>query len=185
MADTATNEPLDLVAGDRWQWRREDLAPDYPASSWTLHYYFKNAAEEFDFVAVADGDNFSIDQTPTDTDSFVAGTYKWAAYVSKTGDRKQIDEGTLVVKPDLTASGTSDQRTHAEKVLDAIEAVIENRASQDQSSYSIGGRSLSRTPLKELQDLRRQYRSEVIRQRRAEVRKQRKPDGTRRVARFE
>jgi hypothetical protein len=49
---------------------------------------------------------------------------------------------------------------HVEKVLDAIEAVIENRASQDQMSYSIKGTTLSRTPIADLLLLRREYKEE-------------------------
>jgi len=46
-------------------------------------------------------------------------------------------------------------------VLDAIEAVIENRATLDQESYQIGGRSLKRMPIADLMRLRQLYRAEV------------------------
>ena len=162
MADIPTNEPLELVAGDRWQWRREDLT-DYPASSsWELSYHFTNASHTFSIDAAADGDHFAVDKAPADTAALNAGTYKWAAYVKlSTTDRQQVDTGTLVVQPNLEGASASDQRTHAEKVLDAIEAVIEGRASKDQASYSIEGRSLSRTPIDELLRLRATYRAEV------------------------
>lgn len=51
--------------------------------------------------------------------------------------------------------------SHAETVLAAIEAVIERRATVDQQSYSIEGRSLARMPIDDLLRFRSQYRAEV------------------------
>ena len=64
--------------------------------------------------------------------------------------------------PDLATKSTGyDARTHARIVLDAIEAVIENRASKDQERYMIAGRELWRTPIPMLLKLRQTYRAEV------------------------
>ena len=52
------------------------------------------------------------------------------------------------------------QLEHVRRVIDAIEAVIERRATKDQKSYSIDGRSLERTPIDELLLLRDRYRAE-------------------------
>ena len=77
--------------------------------------------------------------------------------------------GKIEVLEDLSAiSGVHDGRTHAKKVLDAIMAVLENRATKDQESYSIAGRTLSRTPLADLQTLRDRYRGEYTQELRAE-----------------
>ncbi|WP_123711612.1 hypothetical protein [Sinobacterium caligoides] len=54
-----------------------------------------------------------------------------------------------------------DDRTHAKRVLAAIEAVIEKRASRDQMAYSIDSRSLSRTPIADLMLLRDRYKTMV------------------------
>jgi hypothetical protein len=54
----------------------------------------------------------------------------------------------------------SEQRTHAKRVLDAIEAVLENRANLDQQSYTVEGKRLDRTPISELLKLRREYQAE-------------------------
>ena len=48
------------------------------------------------------------------------------------------------------------------KVLDNIEAVLENRASIDQSSFSIAGRSLSRMSVDELLTFRDRYKVEYL-----------------------
>lgn len=158
------NEPLKLRAGDTWKWRREDLATDYPASTWTLTYRFKNAAGGFEVVASADGDNFSVEVAASTSSTHAAGVYAWQAQVVNGAEKYTVDQGTTEVLANLfsgTATAASDQRTHAKKVLDAIEAVIEGRASKDQEEYTIGGRSLKRTPIEDLLKLRQTYRDEV------------------------
>ena len=57
--------------------------------------------------------------------------------------------------------------SHAERVLAAIEAVLERRASTDQMNYSIEGLSLARTPITDLLTLRDRYKAEVTRQKQA------------------
>ena len=44
--------------------------------------------------------------------------------------------------------------------MDNIEAVLENRATQDQMSYSIAGRSLSRMSVPDLLTFRDRYKTE-------------------------
>ncbi len=53
------------------------------------------------------------------------------------------------------------ETTHARRMLNAIEAALEGRASKDTESYTIEGRSLSRTPIPDLLRLRAIYRREV------------------------
>lgn len=165
MPDIPTNEPTELRLGDTWEWRREDLS-DYPASSWTLKYRFKNAAGGFEITAAADGDAFAVTVAAAVTAAYAsgAGDYSWAAQVSAGAVVKTVDSGVLKVLPNLfagSAGDASDQRSHARKVLDAIRAVIEGRASKDQEEYSIAGRSLKRTPLADLIKLESTYSQRV------------------------
>lgn len=165
-----TTEPAELRAGDTWEWRREDLA-EYPAGTWTLTYRFKNAAGGFEVVASADGAVFAVTVAAATTAGYTAGTYSWAAQVVNGTTKKTVDSGTLKVLPNLFAgsAGTaSDQRTHAKKVLDAIEAVIEGRASLDQQEFQIGGRMLKRMPVADLLRFRARYKDEVEREAAAE-----------------
>jgi hypothetical protein len=75
---------------------------------------------------------------------------------------QELEEGQLEIIADLAGAAEGhDPRKHAEKVLAAIESVIESRASKDQMAYTINGRSLSRTPLADLLQLRATYRKEV------------------------
>lgn len=183
-----TNEPDSLRAGDTWQWRREDLTADYPASDgWVLTYRFKNAAGGFEIVANADGDYFAVTVAASATEEFTAGRYRWQAQVTLSGVKKTVDTGTFEVLPGLfidDAETALDQRSHARKVLDAIEALLEGRASKDQMEYSIAGRSLKRTPIPDLLVLRDRYLAEVRSEAAAERAANGLPDKRRIYVRF-
>lgn len=160
MTDIATIEPLEVRAGDTWEWRREDLATDYPASTWTLTYTFANADAKFQISASADGDDFAVTLAAASSNK-PAGVYGWVAKVSYSGEVHTVGSGTLTVLPDLATLTVHDGRSHARKVLDAIEALLEDRASIDQKSISIAGRTLERTPITDLLALRSVYRIEA------------------------
>lgn len=164
MADTPTNEPLQLRAGTTWKWRREDLASDYPASIWTLKYWFKktgSAGANFSIQATADGDNFAVNVAASTTASYTTGDYTWSAQVTSGAEAYEVDSGTLKLLPRYDQASNLDDRTHARKVLEAIEAVIEGRASKDQQEYSIGNRMLRLMPVEDLLRFRGIYRNEA------------------------
>lgn len=76
----------------------------------------------------------------------------------------EVEAGQITIKPDLASiSAVHDGRDHVRRVLDAIEAVLERRATQDQEKYKINNRELWRTPISELLVLRDRYRSELRR----------------------
>jgi len=162
-ADIPENEPLEARAGDTWKWTRS--LSDYPASTWTLYYRFKNETTGFEITASASGDDYSVTVASSTTATVQAGDYAWVAWVVSGAEKFTIDSGTLKVLPDLrlgTATAPLDTRSHARKALAAIEAVLENRATQDQESYTINGRSLTRTPVAELWKMRSRYKNEVL-----------------------
>lgn len=169
MTEIPTREPETVVAGDTWRWKRTDLVTDYPASAgWALSYVLLNASAKITITASADGDEFRVDEAAADTASHAAGVYAWEASVTNGADRFRVGTGTLEVEADFAAATTLDTRTHARKVLDAIEAVIERRASKDQQEYTVDGRSLKRTPVGDLLVLRDRYKREVEREEQAE-----------------
>lgn len=186
MADIPTTEPTEIQAGDTTKWRREDLTSDYPASqSWVLNYNFVGQAGRFAVAATADGDKFAITILAATSAAYVAGIYQWVAKVSKGTESYTVDSGTCKVLTDLSAKTTAfDGRTHVKKVLDAIEAVVEGRATKDQESYSIAGRQLSRTPIADLLKLRAQYKSEYESELKAERIKNGMGTGGRVLVRF-
>lgn len=167
MSDIATKEPYEIIAGDTLQWKKS-LSDYLPSAGWALKYSLRGPAE-IDLTTTADGDDHKVDELAADTADWKTGDYWWAAYVEKGAERHQVGTGTFKITPNLaTASGAYEGRSHAKKVLDAIEAVIEGTATKEQQSYTIAGRSLVRWPLQELLQLRNQYKDEYARERSAE-----------------
>lgn len=153
-----------LTAGDTLDFTTS--VPDYPASAgWTLKYRLapRSAGTAIDLTAAANGDDFDVTATSTTTASWATGWYTWTAFVEKAGERYTVGRGQLEIRAaSSTLAAATDGRGHARKVLDAIEAVLENRATLDQESYAINGRSLKRMPIEELLKLRQVYRAEVL-----------------------
>ena len=155
-----TTEPDEFFEGDTVTWTK-DLS-DYPASVWTLKYNFVSddaSAKNETTTAAADGDTHVITISKAESGAYTAGDYKWFSYVEDAGEtvRYSVATGSVTVHPDQTSD--TDARSHAKKVLDAINANIEGIASKEQQSYSIAGRSLSRYTPAELYEFKQQYES--------------------------
>lgn len=139
----------------------------YPAPDWALSLVMRGPTG-IDLIAVPSGAQHRFTAEATTTAGWLPGRYWWQLRATRDGEVVQVDEGDLEVAPDLaTISGEYDGRGHVERVLRAIEAVIEGRASIDQASYQINNRSLSRTPIPDLLLLRDKYRAELRRERQA------------------
>ena len=164
-----TQEPDTLVVGDRWVWRRDDLVSDYPLDEYALEYRFTEDStgntNAFTIAATEAESTYLVEIASAVTASLTAGDYQWAAFIIRSSDSQRVvvDQGRTEIFPNLQTT-TADLRSHAKKVLDAIEAVLENRASQDQMSYSIAGRSLSRMSSDDLMTFRNRYRAEYLRE---------------------
>ena len=160
-----TNEPKEFRAGDLLTWTREDLT-DYPASSWTLKYYLVKSGKQILITATADGDIFLVSVAPATTAVYEAGIYKWLARVSTgsgaTLEEYTIEEGTIEVLPNLGAvlTGGLDTHSHAKKMLDALELMLQGKAPYDVLQYTINGRSLQKLLPKELEEWRNHYKAE-------------------------
>ena len=150
--------PTEITAGDSLAWTETES--EYPAGDgWVVHYVLVNASSRITFNSVADGDKHSFVIDMATTGAWKAGDYTYQRYVTDGSERITLTNGTVEIKPDFTTA--SDHRSHAKKVLDAIEAVIENRATLDQESYSIAGRSLTRMNVEELLKFRGYYAAKV------------------------
>lgn len=157
--DIPTNEPLSLRAGDTWKWTR--TLDDYPAGTWTLKYRFKNAADYFEIVAAASGTDHAVTVAAATSATYAAGRYTWMAWVEAGTEKFTVDTGTLEVNPDYRASTAAyDGRSHARKMLDAIEAWLEAR-DPAVAEYEIAGRRMKFIPIGELVKLRNRYGFEV------------------------
>jgi hypothetical protein len=105
----------------------------------------------------------------------VKGIYSYQAYVYKESgtppvisEKYTLESGQIEILPDITqAISTTDLRSHAKKVLDSIEAMLEGRTS-DVINYSIGGRSVVKMSPEELIKWRSFYKTEYEREKEAE-----------------
>ncbi len=161
--EVAKNEPVEARAGTTWAWRREDLS-DFPATTWQLKYWFKktgSSGANFSVTAAADGAAHAVTVAASTTQGYTAGTYTWAAQVTAGIETYEVDRGLLKLLPRYDVASNVDDRSHARKALEAIEAVIENRATLDQMEYTIGTRSLKRMSPEQLRDWRDYYRGQA------------------------
>jgi len=169
MAVIPLNEPESFTEGDTVKWRRS--LPDYlPGDGWTLTYRFGRADEATITVTGSDnGDQTHlISISPAVSATFVQGVYYYQASVSDGTDRYTVASGNVLVTPDFASVENPDTRTHARKVLDAIEAVLEERATQSQLSISVAGQSITMLSPEELIRWRSVYKAEVDSEERAE-----------------
>lgn len=165
-----TGEPVELTVGDLVKWKiPED--PDFPISdSWILKYAIVKAGSNISITCTDNGDNhFLATVTAADSAKWSDGTYRWQSYISKGAERYKVSNGSMVIKPNFEALvGGYDDRSHWRIVLENVEAVLQNRATKDQSSYTINGRQLSRTSIPDLIMLYNKARSAVVSEEAAE-----------------
>lgn len=162
MASTLTNTPSKLTAGDSAEWTIS--LPDYPAPAWTLTYYLVKDGKQIVITGTQYGstEEHHISVDAATTAAWQPGTYSYQAKASNGTDRKDAGSGTVVIEPDFAQQGSGyDDRSFAKKSLDAIEAVIERRASQSQQEYQIAGRALKFMTMEELLNARDRFRAEV------------------------
>ena len=125
-----TAEPAKLVAGDRFTWRRDDLANDYPVGTFALTYEFHEDSggggnKKFTITATEADSTYYIEVGSSTTASYETGDYIWEAYITRSADSERImvDSGRTEITTNL-ANTNADLRSHAKKVLDAIENVL-------------------------------------------------------------
>ena len=175
MRSYALNIPETLRAGDTISWT--ESIPDYPASGgWTLAFVLQAKDQPFiTITAATSGDDYAISNLPAVTRDWIAGVYSWQAYVYKEAgavitEKYTLETGHLTILPDITqALSTDDLRSHAKKVLDALESLLEGKATSDAASYSIAGRSITKMMPEELIKWRSFYKTEYERELEAEA----------------
>lgn len=155
-------EPTQVTAGDTWTWTKS--LSDYPAGTWTLTYYLRSREGEQSFTATADGADHLVTVAAATTAGYKAGRYGWTAVVTSGSERYRVGAGEIEVLPDPANMGAGqDPRSHARKMLEAIEATLERKATSTQIAmieYTIGTRG-AKFDHKALSELRDKYRSEV------------------------
>jgi hypothetical protein len=113
---------------------------------------------------VADGDANVFTIAATTTSGWAAGRYVLTEFVTNGSERYTLDSCDLQVLPDLASATTAtDTRTHARKVLDAIEAWLESKA-PTAGAFEHAGIKIQNYPIADLLALRDRYRAEVRRE---------------------
>jgi len=165
-ASAPATEPTGFVAGDLVMWRRvDDLTVQYADGGHSLTYAVRPAAGGATVVnatASVVGGEWRVSLTAAQTETMAPGRWYWSAYITRVSDgaRVQIDDGEFLIEANRVVN-PSDTRSHARKVLDAIEASIEGRAGDTVQSYTIGGRQINKMSADELIKWRNYYRAEV------------------------
>jgi hypothetical protein len=162
-----------LTAGDTWSWTGLDLSDlGYSPTTHTLKYAFRGS-EKLDLVAVASASAGGYDVTAdaAATAKLSPGVFGWVAAVFAIADnaRTEIARGTVTIVADIFAADVKDSaldfRSWVKASLDAVQAVLQGRASRVESEYQISGRMLRLLTPKELLDLEgelsRRYQSEL------------------------
>ena len=154
--------PKDFNAGDTVKFRVSH-GDFLPADGWTLYFEFGRPEEKtIQITGTDNGDQTHlITITPAVSVTFNPGRWFYQGYVSDGTDRYTIRQGEIEVHPDFATTSNVDTRSHARTVLDAIEAVMESRATETQLSISIAGESITLLSPEELIRWRSFYKAEV------------------------
>lgn len=151
---------------------------DFDPSTDTLTLVFAKSDDQQSVEATDNGDGaFLITVDASASGAFKAGTYAVRASITSGGIRYQLDgqagnpdyRFNVAVQEDFaTQLSGIDARTHAATMVEAIEALLEGKATKDQMSYSVGDRSISRIPIPELIQLKEYYERQLNDEQQAE-----------------
>ena len=160
-ATIQTTEPTSITPGDTVKWTRS--LPDYPASAgWVLSYELVKASTRITITASSSGDNHLVTVAAATSTNYTAGDYAWRARVTKSGEVYTVGTGRVTILPSFASA--TDARSQARRALEAIESMLEGRASSAVMEYEIAGRRLRNYPIPELLTLRDRYRQDVARE---------------------
>lgn len=159
---TLTAVPTSMYAGDTLSLL---IALDnFPAGEgWTLTYGFrKENGSEISFASSASGSQYALSVEATVTAGWLPGKYVGTARVTLGAQSYTVWRGTMEVLPDLAQQEDNfDTRTSSKKCLDAINAVLEGKATRDVLQTTIAGQSIGRMSWDELLSARAYFQDLV------------------------
>lgn len=190
-ANAPEGEPTEIVDGDFIQWKRSDIAQDYPTSDgYTAEYVARITGGGVNEIKIPQAagstdDYYLFSVSSSTSEAFEAGLYFWQLEITQTSSSNRIvvDAGQFTIVPDMD-SDQADPRIHAEIMVDKIESLLAGKADSDVASYSIAGRSLTKLSFQELLDARDHYRREVVQHTNKELVKRGKKNGSTIQVRF-
>lgn len=170
MIDIPETEPASITAGDTIKWKRH--YGDYlPGDGWTLSYALVKDGQHISLTATDNGDGYHlVTIAKAASKAYQCGEYYWQSYVDDGSERYQVDSGTIEIKPNFEAlKGGYDSRTHVQKTYEALKAVIEQKATQDQLNYTMpSGRSIGRMTWPDILKAYDKYKALYAQEQRAE-----------------
>lgn len=187
-ANAPEGEPREVVVGDFIQWKRSDIAVDYPPATHSAEYVARitgGGATEIKLAGTEGADYYLFTVDSATSADFLPGKYHWQLEITQTssGNRIVVDIGDFDAIPDMDVN-QADPRIHAEIMIDKIESILEGKADSDVSSYSIAGRSLNKMSFEELMTARDRYKGELVRHENKELVKRGKSNGSTIKVRF-
>ena len=146
-----------IQAGNQYDYELD--LPEY--AGYVVTKAFNNIGSVFTITATESGNGkFTFSENSQATAVWVPGEYHTCVYATLGDARHTVEQSKARVMPDLAGAPT-DNRGHVKKTLDALEAMIEGKATKDQASMTIAGRSLARYEPGDLLKWRDRYRAEL------------------------
>lgn len=158
-----------VYAGDKLEFSESYSA--YPASDgWIVRYILNDARTRITFDSTPDGDAHDFTVTAAVTATWRSGEYQLTRRAINGTDVKTIDVSTWHVWPNPETVPLSDQRSHAKKMLEAIEAALLKAASAEQLAILRARHNIAdiESDYEKLLRLRGIYRGEVRQEEAAE-----------------
>lgn len=153
--DTATwlDDPVKLYDG-----RQADAL-----GGWVLTYVLRGPAT-LDLAATTSGTSWSTTLGATASATLTAGTYAWAAIITKAAERLTVGSGQLTITADLASLAAGyDSRSVAQTALANCEAAMAtfNATGGKVKKYEIAGRSMEFQTIAELLTLHSFWKMKV------------------------
>lgn len=168
-SDVLITEPDVLYNKTNWRW--DKTIADFSAAIYTLEYELiqqkSSNPHKITLTATANGEVFVIDfdsaAAETQLDPEDIDNYNYQAYlilIADTDDRTFYRKGVFNIKQRADLE-TGDPRSHAEIMLDAINAFIEGRANVQTSKKKINDREIQMYSINELEDWKQRYENQI------------------------
>ncbi|QSH40936.1 hypothetical protein P0136_10630 [Lentisphaerota bacterium ZTH] len=148
--------PKELTSGFSHSW--EVTLPEYPTSeSWNIRYLVRIKSDRLLDIPATTSDNayqFSI--SSDDLKGVLLSVVPWQCVAVKGDIRKLVTNGKVKLVPDLSDTSV-DFRDYPEKMLAAVDAVLEGRLDDPITEVEYNGRRLKYLPVNELLELRKMF----------------------------
>jgi len=170
----------ELVAGTTLNF--PTTVPGYPASEgWVLKYHLRprSGSGSIDLTAIAEGDDYRVQETATNTASWTPGTYGWESRVTLGAEVFTVAYGDIVIRANVASvTGSFDNRSQAERALDDAKAAFAdfNTSGGAKKRYRIGDREVEYSDRAQIVQAINFWSLEVQRERRCKALAQGRPD---------